>query len=67
MSTFLVRLDLASVACDNATFRQYDALLVSTAHRQFKDPALYAGVGLVVDTRNIVHASAEGPTRVVRA
>jgi UDP-N-acetyl-D-glucosamine dehydrogenase len=60
-------LDLASVPCDNATFRQYDALLVSTAHAQFKDPALYAGVGLVIDTRNIVHAAAEGPTRVVRA
>ena len=60
-------LDLASVPCDNATFRQYDALLVSTAHTQFKDPALYTGVGLVIDTRNIVHEAADGPTRVVRA
>jgi UDP-N-acetyl-D-glucosamine dehydrogenase len=60
-------LDLESVPCDNETFRGYDALLVSTAHAQFKDPALYRGVDLVVDTRNIVRASAEGPRRVVRA
>ncbi len=60
-------LDLATVPCDNATFRRYDALLVSTAHAQFKDAALYAGVDLVIDTRNIVHESAEGPHHVVRA
>lgn len=60
-------LNLSSVACDNATFRQYDALLVSTAHQQFKDVALYAGVPLVVDTRHIVHERPEGPERVVRA
>lgn len=60
-------LAMASVPCDNATFRNYDALLVSTAHAQFKDPALYQGVDLVVDTRNIVHAAAEGPRVVVRA
>ena len=60
-------LDLATVPCDNATFRQYDALLVSTAHTQFKDAALYAGVDLVIDTRNIVRASPDGPQHVVRA
>ena len=60
-------LNLSSVPCDNQTFRGYDALLVSTAHAQFKDPALYAGVDLVVDTRNIVRPSAEGPRVVVRA
>jgi UDP-N-acetyl-D-glucosamine dehydrogenase len=60
-------LNLSSVPCDNATFRGYDALLVSTAHGQFKDPALYAGVELVIDTRNIVQVAPEGPTTVVRA
>jgi len=60
-------LDMASVPCDNATFRGYDLLLVSTAHAQFRDPALYRGVDLVVDTRNIVQASADGPHVVVRA
>ena len=60
-------LDLSSVPCDNATFRTYDALLVSTAHAEFKDPALYADVPLVIDTRNIVQASPAGPRVVVLA
>ena len=60
-------LNLSSVACDNETFKGYDALLVSTAHAQFKDAALYKGVSLVIDTRNIVQASSDGPTTVVRA
>ncbi|BCS33167.1 UDP-N-acetyl-D-glucosamine dehydrogenase [Luteitalea sp. TBR-22] len=60
-------LNLSSVPCDNATFRNYDALLVSTAHAQFKDASLYAGVPLVIDTRNIVKASPAGPVTVVRA
>ena len=60
-------LNLSSVPCDNATFRGYDVLLVSTAHAQFKDAALYAGVPLVVDARNIVKAAPAGPVTVVRA
>ena len=60
-------LNLSSVPCDNQTFRGYDAVLVSTAHTQFKDPALYAGVDLVIDTRNIVPPSPAGPRVVVRA
>jgi UDP-N-acetyl-D-glucosamine dehydrogenase len=60
-------LNLSSVPCDNETFRAYDALLVSTAHSQFKDAALYAGVPLVIDTRNIVKADPAGPHAVVRA
>ncbi|HTV03483.1 MAG TPA: nucleotide sugar dehydrogenase [Luteitalea sp.] len=60
-------LNLSSVPCDNETFRKYDALLVSTAHSQFKDPALYAGVDLVIDTRNIVRAAPAGPRVVVGA
>jgi UDP-N-acetyl-D-glucosamine dehydrogenase len=58
---------LASVPCTAEEFRKYDALVVSTAHRQFSDPALYAGVGLVIDTRNIVKPSPAGPRRVVKA
>jgi UDP-N-acetyl-D-glucosamine dehydrogenase len=58
---------LKSVPCTAEAFAGYDALVVSTAHRQFSDPALYAHVSLVVDTRNIVKASASGPRRVVKA
>lgn len=60
-------LGLTSVPCTNEAFKDYDVLVVSTAHAVFKDPSLYAGLPLVVDTRNIVHELPEGPTRVVRA
>jgi UDP-N-acetyl-D-glucosamine dehydrogenase len=60
-------LNLSSVPCDNATFRTYDVILVSTAHTQFKDPALFADVPVVVDTRNIVKPDPSGPFTVVRA
>ena len=46
-------------------FARYDCLVLSTAHREFADPALYAGVRLVVDTRNVVQPG-WGP-RVVKA
>jgi UDP-N-acetyl-D-glucosamine dehydrogenase len=62
-------LGLRSVACDAGTFAQHDAVVVSTAHEVFKDRALYAGVRLVVDTRNAVaplFTDREGP-RIVRA
>jgi UDP-N-acetyl-D-glucosamine dehydrogenase len=49
---------LASVACGAEEFARHDVLVVSTAHTAFKDPALYAGVGLVVDCRNIVPSAA---------
>ncbi|HET8773724.1 MAG TPA: nucleotide sugar dehydrogenase [Thermoanaerobaculia bacterium] len=45
---------LASVPCSAEEFARYDALLVSTAHTAFRDPALYANARLVIDTRNIV-------------
>ncbi|MCU1227709.1 MAG: nucleotide sugar dehydrogenase [Acidobacteria bacterium] len=47
-------LGLASVECSAEEFGKYDAVLVSTPHSQFKDPALYANVKLAIDTRNIV-------------
>jgi UDP-N-acetyl-D-glucosamine dehydrogenase len=58
---------LASVPCTAAALASYDALIVTTAHDQFKDPGLYEGVGLVIDTRNIVKPSADGPAQVVKA
>ncbi len=45
---------LASVPCSAEEFARHDVLLVSTAHSDFKDKALYARVKLVVDTRNLL-------------
>jgi UDP-N-acetyl-D-glucosamine dehydrogenase len=47
-------LQLSSIRCAADTFAQFDAVVISTAHDQFKDLALYERVPLVVDTRNIV-------------
>jgi UDP-N-acetyl-D-glucosamine dehydrogenase len=47
-------LGLKSVPCTAEEFGRYDALVLSTAHREFKDPALYAKTALLVDTRNAV-------------
>jgi UDP-N-acetyl-D-glucosamine dehydrogenase len=51
-------------------FARYDAVVVSTAHEFFKRPELYAGVKLVVDTRNMMApmfgTGAPGP-RIVKA
>jgi UDP-N-acetyl-D-glucosamine dehydrogenase len=59
-------LGLMSVPCTADEFGQYDALVVSTAHREFRDAALYAKARLVVDARNVV-ASSNGNPHVVRA
>jgi UDP-N-acetyl-D-glucosamine dehydrogenase len=45
---------LASVPCTAEEFARYDALVVSTAHSDFREPSLYRGVKLVVDTRNLL-------------
>jgi UDP-N-acetyl-D-glucosamine dehydrogenase len=45
---------LTSVPCSPEEFARYDVLVVSTAHSDFKDKALYAGAKLVVDTRNLM-------------
>jgi UDP-N-acetyl-D-glucosamine dehydrogenase len=45
---------LRSIPCAPEAFAGYDAVVVATAHDAFKDPALFARVQLVVDTRNIV-------------
>jgi UDP-N-acetyl-D-glucosamine dehydrogenase len=62
-------LGLASIPVSAKAFAGYDAVVVSTAHDQFKDPALYAGVKLIIDTRNALtrlFPPGEGP-RVVKA
>jgi UDP-N-acetyl-D-glucosamine dehydrogenase len=53
-------------------FAGFDAVLVSTAHDQFKDVGLWAGVKLVVDTRNMIEplfgvGVGGGPKRLVKA
>ena len=62
-------LGMTSVAKDAATWKAYDAVVVSTAHDLFKDPALFAGVPLVVDTRNLLPSlfPGGGGPRVVKA
>jgi UDP-N-acetyl-D-glucosamine dehydrogenase len=45
---------LASVPCTADEFARHDVLLVSTAHSDFKQAALYARAKLVVDTRNLM-------------
>ncbi|HEX7192248.1 MAG TPA: nucleotide sugar dehydrogenase [Thermoanaerobaculia bacterium] len=57
-------LELESVPCRAETLSKYDAIVVATAHDEFKDAALYAGAKLVIDTRNIVP---RGAAPVVRA
>ena len=47
--------------------REFDALVVATAHNEFKNASLYKGVPLVIDTRYVVQPHSDGPSRVVRA
>jgi UDP-N-acetyl-D-glucosamine dehydrogenase len=47
-------LGMTSVPVTAEEFAKYDAVVISTAHTQFKDPALYARVKLLCDTRNAV-------------
>ena len=63
-------LGMSSVPKDNAIWRGYDAVVVSTAHDLFKEPGLFEGVPLVVDTRNLlagIFPRGGGPKRVVKA
>jgi UDP-N-acetyl-D-glucosamine dehydrogenase len=45
---------LASVPCTPDEFARHDAIVVSTAHSDFKVAELFARVHLVVDTRNLM-------------
>jgi UDP-N-acetyl-D-glucosamine dehydrogenase len=60
-------LQMTSVPCTADEFARYDVLVLSTAHRQFADPALYRRTLLVVDARNVVPPSAVPNGTVVRA
>jgi UDP-N-acetyl-D-glucosamine dehydrogenase len=65
-------LGLKSVPCTAEAFAELDAVLVATTHDQFKDPGLWSGVKLVVDTRNIVEplfakGALGSPKRLVKA
>jgi UDP-N-acetyl-D-mannosaminuronate dehydrogenase/intein/homing endonuclease len=48
---------MTSVPCTKEEFDRHDVLVVATAHAAFKDPGLYGGCPLVVDSRNIVRPS----------
>jgi len=58
---------LESVPCTADAFAGHDAALLSTGHRQFRDPSLYARVPLIIDTRNVVKLPEGAKTRLVRA
>jgi UDP-N-acetyl-D-glucosamine dehydrogenase len=64
-------LDLKSVPLAHETFAKFDVVLLATAHDQFKDARLWAGLPLVVDTRNMVEPlfrdGGRGPVRLVKA
>lgn len=48
------RIKMQSVPLTAEELGRYDLVLLSTAHREFSDPALYRLSRLVVDTRNVV-------------
>jgi UDP-N-acetyl-D-glucosamine dehydrogenase len=60
-------LHLSSVACTRESFADYDAIVISTAHAEFKEPTLYHDAAIVVDTRNIVPVSAVMNGRLYKA
>jgi UDP-N-acetyl-D-glucosamine dehydrogenase len=63
-------LGLESVPCTAEAFGAFDAVVVSTAHEQFKQAGLYQRVRLVVDSRNLLgplFPSGQAPCRVVKA
>ncbi|MEO8218913.1 MAG: nucleotide sugar dehydrogenase [Acidobacteriota bacterium] len=47
-----------SVPCDAETFAGYDAVVLLTAHSDFRDQSLYKNCNLLVDTRNLIHEGA---------
>jgi UDP-N-acetyl-D-glucosamine dehydrogenase len=61
------RLEMSSIPCTAEAFAGFDAVVLSTGHRQFKDPALYAKVGIVVDSRNVVKLPDGSKTTLVKA
>jgi UDP-N-acetyl-D-glucosamine dehydrogenase len=47
-------LEMRSVPLTAEEFGRYDLILLATAHKEFKDPALFRQARLVVDTRNVI-------------
>ena len=62
-------LRMRSIPLDNDAWREYDVVVVCTAHDAFKDASLFNGLRLVVDTRNLLDMipSGDGPARVIKA
>ena len=60
-------LGLSSVPCTAEAFAAFDALVISTAHKQFKVPELYRSAPLVIDSRNALTGMGGGATKVVKA
>jgi UDP-N-acetyl-D-glucosamine dehydrogenase len=61
-------LQMQSVPCSPEGFAGYDALVIATAHQQFKRPELFDKVSLAVDCRNLIVGLSNAPTcRVVKA
>jgi UDP-N-acetyl-D-glucosamine dehydrogenase len=60
-------LGLESVPCTAEEFARYDAIVVSTPHKQFKVPSLFRDAKLVIDTRNIVPETALAHGTLFRA
>jgi UDP-N-acetyl-D-glucosamine dehydrogenase len=60
-------LGLTSEACRAETFATFDAIVVSTAHDEFKRQDLYRSAKLVIDTRNIVTSEAVASGRLYKA
>ena len=65
-------LSMKSVPSTRAAFVGFDAVLLATAHDEFKNRALWSGLPLVVDTRNLIEplfkdAAEPGPVRLVKA
>jgi UDP-N-acetyl-D-glucosamine dehydrogenase len=61
------QLAMSSISCTPDAFAAFDAVVLSTAHKVFRDPSLYARVPLLVDTRNAVRLPAGAATRLVKA
>ncbi len=45
---------MALIPCLLGEFQRNDALIVSNAYRDLKNPALFSGVPIVVDTRVVI-------------
>jgi UDP-N-acetyl-D-glucosamine dehydrogenase len=51
---------MASVPCTAEELARYDAIVLATAHREFRDPELYRSAKIVVDTRNAIPPESVG-------